>query len=274
MLAFLRRPAASIERRLGADIWLRTASALVLIPAALALVGMGGWLFRLAVFGACVMLFFEWGRLTRGRGRSKSLLSQTILLLSALLAQGVGQNAFAFALVVFGALFMLLTSVLPRQRNDWAALGLLYIGVPALSILFLRDGALGAIGVFLLFVIVWATDIGAYITGRVVGGPKLWPAVSPNKTWSGLAGGVASATLLAAAYAAIFNLSIWGAAAAGFILALVSQAGDFFESAIKRAFLAKDAGKIIPGHGGMLDRLDGLLFAAPVSVLILEGLVT
>ena len=178
----------------------------------------------------------------------------------------------ALALIVVGALALLgflLAQPGPRRASGWVGVGTLYLALPALAITVLRDGSEGDLQVLWLLVVVWATDIGAYAAGRLIGGPKLAPKLSPNKTQAGLAGGVALATALGAAMgwtlaATPSVLPVLAAAA----LALVAQGGDLFESAVKRRFGVKDAGHIIPGHGGVLDRIDGLLGAAPVLAII------
>jgi phosphatidate cytidylyltransferase len=124
--------------------------------------------------------------------------------------------------------------------------------------------------VLFLFLVVWASDIGAYMAGRALGGPKLWPAVSPNKTWSGAAGGLLAAILVALGTALVFTpgASTVAVVAVAALLGVASQAGDLLESAIKRHFDVKDSSRLIPGHGGLLDRLDGVLAAAPVAALL------
>jgi phosphatidate cytidylyltransferase len=136
-------------------------------------------------------------------------------------------------------------------------------------VLLRRDAELGFIALLFLFAVVWATDIAAYFTGRVLGGPFLWPRVSPKKTWSGALGGIAGAIAagVAVAYAGgIGNLVAIGALA--LLLSVLSQAGDLFESAVKRRFAAKEASGLIPGHGGVMDRLDGFMVAAFVAATI------
>jgi phosphatidate cytidylyltransferase len=150
-----------------------------------------------------------------------------------------------------------------------------YIGLAGLALIHLRgDASAGRANVIFLFLVVWASDIGAYMAGRWLGGPKLAPSVSPNKTWSGAIGGLASAMAVGALAAYVFDAV--GARAvpvsrvllvAG-LLGVLSQAGDFFESWIKRHFHVKDSSSLIPGHGGLLDRLDGVLAAAPAAALL------
>jgi len=143
------------------------------------------------------------------------------------------------------------------------AIGLLYIGPGALALLWLRDhGAVGLANVAFVFAVVWASDIGAYLVGRMVGGPKLAPAISPGKTWSGAAGGV-----LAVVGVGLLAGGAWAVLVA-VLLGLSAQIGDLLESAIKRHFGVKDSGWLIPGHGGVLDRVDAVLTAAPLAALI------
>ncbi|MEI6158869.1 MAG: phosphatidate cytidylyltransferase, partial [Roseococcus sp.] len=153
----------------------------------------------------------------------------------------------------------------------WLGFGVAYIGLAGIALLELRhDGAAGRGNVVFLFLVVWASDISAYFTGRFLGGPKLAPAISPNKTWSGSLGGLAGALLVgvAAALALGGGASIAAIAAVALVLGLATQSGDMFESWIKRRFGVKDSSGLLPGHGGLLDRLDGVLAAAPIAALI------
>ena len=150
---------------------------------------------------------------------------------------------------------------------------MLYIGLAAVALIHLRgDASAGRLNVLFLFFTVWASDIGAYIAGRALGGPLLWPQVSPAKTWTGAAGGLLLAMVIGGLVAPQLAAgSPWRAAAAAAVLAVATQAGDLLESAIKRHFNVKDTSSLIPGHGGLLDRLDGLLAAAPAAALLSLG---
>ncbi len=153
------------------------------------------------------------------------------------------------------------------RRGAAALAGVPYVGLATVALLWLRgQGAVGARSVLFLLLVVWASDIGAYLAGRALGGPLLAPTISPGKTWAGAAGGLVAAMLAGLAVAG------WGAAGpallAGAALGLAAQAGDLLESAIKRGFRVKDSGSLIPGHGGLFDRLDGVLVAAPVAALL------
>ncbi len=157
-----------------------------------------------------------------------------------------------------------------RHRIMLNAAGLLYIGLPMLSFAWISGIFLGPVFAFFLLAIVWATDIGAYIFGRLIGGPKLAPRISPNKTWAGFCGGLIFAALVSLS-PLLFVDTAEGSVdilAAGLLLSLAAHAGDFLESWIKRRFGVKDSGTIIPGHGGVLDRIDSLLIAAPIAALL------
>ena len=169
--------------------------------------------------------------------------------------------------VVFWEWFNLVSSAEPRER--WLAAGAIYAGAAALCPILLRsDADYGLVAMFFLFAVVWLTDVVAYFVGRFVGGPKLWPSVSPNKTWSGALGGLAGAIFGAFLVASFAALSHFAMAALAVVLSSASQAGDLFESHLKRRFGVKDASHIIPGHGGVMDRLDGFIFAAALATLI------
>jgi phosphatidate cytidylyltransferase len=152
-----------------------------------------------------------------------------------------------------------------------AALGLPYIGLAVFSLIWLRDrDMVGWPLTLFVFLIVWASDIGAFVVGRTLRGPRLAPKISPNKTWAGFGGALVFSGGIAVGWASIFGYAHEGAKAAqiAIILSLAGQGGDLFESAMKRRFGVKDSGGLIPGHGGMLDRIDALLFAAPAFVLL------
>jgi phosphatidate cytidylyltransferase len=156
-----------------------------------------------------------------------------------------------------------------KNRVLWILSGFLYTAVAGLSLLYLRQQEFGMILVYYLLAVVWGTDIGAYLAGRSIGGPKLIPSISPNKTWAGLVGGMALAA--AAGYGVAEGFDTKGsisAALLALILACVAQAGDVFESHLKRRADIKDSGQLIPGHGGVLDRIDGLVFASVFFVLL------
>jgi len=251
----------------------RVLSALVLLPVVLALLYFGGLGFALLLALAAVLMAAEWDRLTGGATDggiiSLSGFALALSLLVVLFLGFRGHGGWALAALPPLALILALLSRLGRRDLVWPVLGLFWLGLPCLALLWLRLGDSGLLAVSWLFLAVWCCDTGAYFAGRGIGGPKLAPRISPKKTWSGLLGGM----LLAAVASALLAMASGQTGMAlfallGALLALISQAGDLAESAVKRHFDVKDSGALIPGHGGILDRVDGILFAAPVLGLV------
>lgn len=242
----------------------RILSSLILAPLALAAVWFGSWAL-VALAALCgVLMAWEWTRLTMGRfGAGGAALA---LMAAAVAVLGLQLPAVAPWPILAAALAAPLVQRVDGRSPLWLAAGALYIGLPVLALVWVRGQ--GRETVFWLLCVVWATDIGAYAAGRIIGGPKLMPRVSPKKTWAGLAGGIVSAAVVGWG-AATFTGMAWPALTAiSGALAVVSQAGDLAESGVKRYFGVKDSSGIIPGHGGVLDRLDGLLAAAPVVAVL------
>lgn len=263
--------AAAVSERQGqaklSGLKLRVLSAAVMLPVAVAAVWFGGWAFGALVAVASVAMLWEWLRLPGQYSLDKLIGGGAGLLVAFYLAMQERMD-WALGIVVVGAVIFGLRA---WRHFLWHAAGFLYIGLPCLALLWLRNvPEHGLLIVFWLMVVIWATDIGAYFSGRTIGGPKLIPRISPNKTWAGLIGGMICAGIASGLMARIdpqlpvYVLAIFGAG-----MAIIAQAGDFTESAIKRHFHVKDASNLIPGHGGVLDRVDGLLFAAPVAALAL-----
>jgi phosphatidate cytidylyltransferase len=253
----------------GNELLFRVCSALVLVPLAIATAYAGGWSFTVLWAAAAVIVLWEWTALIAPDERQLLIfIPGAVFLVVALglLAFEYYQAALAAVAVGAAAAF----AIASTGRRMWAAFGVLYAGVLAASPIVLRsDADSGFVAMLFLFVIVWATDTGAYFVGRRVGGPKLMPQISPQKTWSGALGGTAAAVLggLAVAKAAALAEAVTLMELSA-ILSILAQGGDLFESHMKRKFGAKDSGRLIPGHGGLMDRLDGFVAAGFLAALI------
>ena len=269
---------AEPEKKRASSLTLRIISAAVLIPIVVVAVYLGGlpWNALVWVFGT--QMIAEWCRISsRASVGQDSRLSNAergferavpIGLVSVgLLLFGLHGPVWLSWWTIFGiallmtALFMLNRN---RARAPWFVMGMVYVAVPCAAIMWLRaEPAVGLQQIFWIVALVIAADTGAYVAGRSIGGPKLAPRISPNKTWAGLGGAVVSAAIVGAIAASILGRpSIVPLMAVSAGLAIVEQAGDLAESAFKRHFGVKDASNIIPGHGGALDRVDGLIAVA------------
>lgn len=251
------------------EMGMRAASAIVLAPLAVFAVWLGGpWILGIMV-AACVLLATEWAKMSARAAWKPMFGAVAAALVAAVVVTHAAGLSYGLVLMVFGAA---LAGVFARSRGLSAvdaAYGVLYIGWPAVLMIWLRDGtsAVGFYWVTLAFAVTWSADIAAFLTGSAVGGPKLWPRFSPNKTWSGFIGGLIAATLAGMLMTTLPEVGAPGLVWSGLLgLAggLATMAGDLWESALKRRFGVKDAGALIPGHGGLLDRVDGLMFAIVV----------
>lgn len=250
------------------ELAVRIVSAIVLLALALATTVYSLWSFLLLVIIGGAVISWEWTRLTRGRFDGIAVLS---LVAVALISVTVAMGRFDYALLMFAAGAVTIgMSTVHRGAAFWPLAGFAYAALPAASLVWLRsDAALGALAVLFVFAVAWTTDTASYVAGRSIGGPKLAPRVSPNKTWSGFVVGAATPALVGVAFAAMVGeTSAPILAFISVVLALACQGGDLIESAVKRHFGVKDASQLIPGHGGLLDRVDGLLAAAVVAAVI------
>ena len=241
----------------------RTLAGLALIALALVALALGGFVFWLLAVTLGVFMMAEWSDLHGADPKTKRLgqyvLSVPLAIMCPLAA---GPDFFALGLLV-GAFFFL--TIISRRPQLGA--GVLYCGLPIYALLLIRHEPDGLRNALWALSLVWATDIGAYFAGRSIGGPKLAPRVSPNKTWAGLIGGIVLATVAAAVMGQVYLLPLSFVIATP-LLAILAQAGDLYESHLKRRAGVKDSGSVIPGHGGFLDRLDGVVPVMPVAALL------
>ncbi len=252
------------------NLRLRILSALVLAPAVLWLAWLGGLPFRLLVTATGFAIFYEWAHMAKLDRRRLAWGAYGLLLAVPLLLMAAGTPPD----VTFVALVPVLLAALAvgsfAGHGAWGAAGIAYAAVPCIAFAALRGGdAAGLVAIAFLFAVVWATDVFAYFVGRAFGGPKLAPAISPGKTWSGALGGAVFAVLAGAAVAAALGIAHWPLLAlVAVCLSIASQIGDLFESWIKRRYGAKDSSRLIPGHGGVMDRVDGLVAAATALYVV------
>jgi phosphatidate cytidylyltransferase len=253
----------------------RVLSALALLPVVIVVVWWGGLVFAGFVALAVALMAWEWSQLSAQRygPQNGRIAGGTVLVigLTAILLIALGHAEAALLCLFGGVLVAGLVTWVAGGPWGWISLGVGYLGLPALALIWLRswEPDLGPGLLLGLLIVVGTTDTAAYFTGRALGGPRLAPVVSPSKTWSGLCGGVLWAALAGALTAWLLGSGrLAQGAGLGAILAGVAQLGDLVESAFKRAAGVKDSGKLIPGHGGVLDRVDGLLLAAPLLALL------
>lgn len=259
---------------LARDLRARVISGLLLGLTALALAWAGPMPFAGLVVVIAFAMCWEWGRVVRGPQLDPAFAVHAGAVVGAALLAALGYAALGLVLVLIGAVLVLLLQFGANGRVS--ALGVPYVGVPAVALLWFRsDEPFGFAAVLFILLVVCTADTFAYFGGRSIGGARLWPRISPNKTWAGLVSGVAAATAIGALFAVVLAMA-WPEAdgvspvrlaVTATVLALVSQVGDLAESALKRGFGVKDASTLIPGHGGFLDRLDGVVFAATAAAL-------
>lgn len=249
------------------DLGQRIASGVALAIVVLGALWAGGLPFAIVVGAVGVVVAWEWGRIVRSAGIDAILIIQAVAVVAGVLLAARGLAGLGLIAVLVAAIISALLAF--GERGHMAALGALYAGLPALALVWLNRGdAMGFLAVLFLLLVVWASDTGAYFAGRLIGGPKLMPRISPNKTWSGFAGAIVAGALVGLVFAlARSGLSLGHMVIAGAVLAAVSQAGDLLESALKREYGVKDASTLIPGHGGFMDRIDGLAAAVIAAAI-------
>ena len=245
----------------------RVVSSVVLGIAALAAAWLGGLWFLAFWTAAALAVWWEWTGVVKAAPRPILTGIGAVAIAGMAVSLAAGAAAFAFVSALIGAAVAMAGA---QNRRLWAGAGLFYAAAVVIPAVILRDDpALGLIAILWLFAVVWSEDTGAYFTGRYFGGPKLAPAISPGKTWSGAAGGTlagiaAGSIVILAAGIAFRPMHV----VVAFIVVVAAQLGDLLESAIKRHFAVKDASNLLPGHGGLMDRLDGFLLAALLALAI------
>ena len=246
------------------ELAVRIVTALALIATALAAIVVGGWLFWLLTVALGMVMMAEWADLVDASAKQKRLALYALVVPLAIMAP-LGDGPRFVAVGLIGAAFFFVGAT---TRRAWLAWGMVYVSLPILSLLLIRQQKdIGLVYTLWALALVWMCDIGAYFAGRLIGGPKLAPLVSPNKTWAGLIGGMIAASLFAIAMHYWCALGKTAVLATPF-LAVLAQGGDLFESWLKRRAGAKDSGTLFPGHGGVLDRLDGVVPVAPAAALL------
>jgi phosphatidate cytidylyltransferase len=250
------------------NLAIRILSSLVMAPLAIGAAYYGGIVFDAFWMAVAICVIWEWDTLVCVHDKRPVLTIGSVAIAGAALLLMLGRTLTPIALVLLSTLGVV--TLASRTRRTWCVAGVLYAGALLIApVLLRRDASHGFAALVFLFAIVWLTDIAAYFCGRALGGPKLMPAVSPNKTWSGAIGGTLcgiAGGVAVAWYAGIPNLVAVGLLA--LLFSAASQAGDLIESAIKRRFDAKDASGLIPGHGGVMDRVDGFVIAVTVAAVI------
>jgi phosphatidate cytidylyltransferase len=254
-------------RGVSADFSTRLISGVVFAAVAIGFAYAGKMPFALLVLVVAVLMSWEWARVVRGTDLDLTLVVHALAVAVAAVLAALGYAALGVATLVIGAII-----VLPLQFGEhplYSSAGIFYTGLPAVALLWLRESEpMGFLAVLFVFLVVWTTDTAAFLAGRLIGGPKLAPRISPNKTWAGLAGGIIASGIVAAIFGQLAGASVSKLALSGVVLALIAQGGDLLESALKRTFGVKDASNLIPGHGGFMDRMDGVVAVAVAVALI------
>jgi phosphatidate cytidylyltransferase len=252
------------------NLRVRLISAFAIIPAVAAAVWLGDWWYTALIGLVGALLAREWARLVAPSAPIRVGVAIGAVVIAVLVTAHLQMWPLSWGLVAVGAALAALVARGLTAKVPDAAYGVIYIAPAGIAMVWLRDMPEGAAWTVYLFAVTWWTDIMAFAVGSTLKGPKLWPRYSPNKTWTGFFGGLAGAVLTAAILLLISRLfdhgfiGLPGAMFVGLLTGLATMGGDLWESMLKRRFGVKDTGGIIPGHGGMLDRVDGLMFAVMV----------
>lgn len=247
----------------------RSISAVALGIGALGMLFAGRAAFAVLVLLVGLVMSWEWGRIVRSRdGMDLTFYVHALTILLIVCASAIGQYWVAIGIMLAGALALFAMNA--NEETGASVLGAIYVGAPATALILLRNSEpFGLVAVLFVFSIVWAADIAAFLGGRSIGGAKLYPSISPNKTWAGLICGVIAALLVGVVFWMFLETSpLWYVLLCAGGLGGVAQVGDLAESALKRLFRVKDASGLIPGHGGFMDRMDGIVAAGSVAVAL------
>ena len=265
------------------NLRVRVLSGVIMAPLALGAIWTGGTPFLVLIAVGVALLTLEWGAMCDRETPIRAAAVMSAAILASIFCAYLGHPWIGWLVVALGAgagaVFTLLRGRIDRPAD--IAFGVLYVGAPAVALVWLRGAPGGRVWTLMLMAVVWSADICAFLGGNTLKGPKLWPAISPNKTWSGFVVGLAGGAGAAMGINLMRFLGpgapgLISAAWVGLLAALAAMAGDLWESMLKRRFGVKDSGDLIPGHGGLLDRVDGLMFAAVliagVRLLFFQGL--
>jgi phosphatidate cytidylyltransferase len=256
-------------RSLPPELTKRIASGVAIAAIALAMTYWSPAVFAVLMFLIAAAMSWEWGRMVRGPMPDTGMVVHILAIFMAAILTAMDLAGLGIAAAVVGAIAVAALAF-GSGRAQLSGAGVFYTGLPIVALGWLRgDEPLGFLAALFVLLAVVVTDVAAFIAGRTIGGPKLWPEVSPNKTWSGLVGGVAAAAIAGALFAWISGTGspLW-LAGLGLVMGLIAQGGDLAESALKRHFGLKDTGDLIPGHGGFMDRMDGIVTASIAAALI------
>ena len=255
------------------NLLMRVLSALVMLPIAIYVILSGGLPFFFLVSLLTILILSEWNGICENKPVSLLVGVEAVCALLLLYSIIMGSPYLTLSFIC-SLVSVIAAAYFVKANVKWALTGFLYAFLPSAAFLMINENV-GGIVVLWMMIIIWAMDIGAYFVGKNVGGPKMSPKISPNKTWSGLIGGTVAAILLGGGFGYYMNsaeIPLFNDATILLILSgllgVLSQIGDLAESAVKRTFSVKDSGSIIPGHGGVMDRVDGVLFVAPAVLLI------
>jgi phosphatidate cytidylyltransferase len=248
------------------NLIVRVASAVVLVPLAIAAAYAGGWYWAALVTLCAIGLFVEWLMVTGISGNAPLVVTGAAILAIAAPFLALRNVDIALIVLALGIAAVAFRSTAPRF---WAIGGFLYAAAAQVSSILVRlDRSEGFVALVFILLLVWCTDIGGYFAGRTIGGPKLWPRVSPNKTWAGAVGGLILSLIVAGGFAMNGFGKMGPLLMVAAALSVASQLGDLMESAVKRRFGVKDSSHIIPGHGGLMDRLDGYVAAVALAAIL------